>query len=213
MMVNLTQLRLLLALLLLGTQLELLLAFAVGPQRSRTPTSQSHTTLSAENSRRDFFDQLLTRSTIAASIAAAAAATVSIASSPLPAHASYSAYTHREEDWERRQKTGDIQVSNAKALRQQLREIAPMNNERSRVFCPNGTPSAVSPLMENKCNDQETAPSVFGRTEDVVGNSIPGFTSKSAASSYKYASSSVPSLEYMGGFPEYAKVSPTGGSR
>ena len=49
-----------------------------------------------------------------------------------------------------------------------------MNVAKSQVFCPNGPSAAVSPLMENKCNDQLAIPSVFGRYEDVMGNSIPG---------------------------------------
>ena len=51
-----------------------------------------------------------------------------------------------------------------------------MNDDgRSKIFCPNGTSSAVSPLMENKCGDRQALPSVFGRTDDVMGNSVPGF--------------------------------------
>lgn len=70
----------------------------------------------------------------------------------------------------------EIQFSSARDLKKQLREIAPMNSENSKVFCPNGPSSAVSPLMENKCGDRMATPSVFGRTEDIVGNSIPGFS-------------------------------------
>ncbi len=70
----------------------------------------------------------------------------------------------------------EIQFSNAAKLRAQLREIAPMNDDgRSKIFCPNGTSSAVSPLMENKCGDRQALPSVFGRTDDAMGNSVPGF--------------------------------------
>jgi hypothetical protein len=70
----------------------------------------------------------------------------------------------------------EIQYSNAAKLRAQLREIAPMNDDgRSKIFCPNGTSSAVSPLMENKCGDRQALPSVFGRTDDAMGNSVPGF--------------------------------------
>lgn len=51
-----------------------------------------------------------------------------------------------------------------------------MNNEASKVFCPNGVSAAVSPLMENKCGDRLAMPSVYGRANDIVGNSIPGFS-------------------------------------
>jgi hypothetical protein len=148
---------------------------------------------SASLQRRAFLSGLLISSTAASTFGS-------------PAHATYSAYTHREQDWEQRQKAGDIQISNAKNLRQQLREIVPMNSDRSKVFCPNGTPSSVSPLMENKCSDRETMPSVFGRTEDVVGNSIPGFASASAATGRSGSTTGMSSLESVGGFPEYAKT-------
>lgn len=93
-----------------------------------------------------------------------------------PAVASYKAYARREEDWKERADKGEIQFSNAAKLRAQLREIAPMNDDgRSKIFCPNGTSSAVSPLMENKCGDRQALPSVFGRTDDAMGNSVPGF--------------------------------------
>ena len=36
----------------------------------------------------------------------------------------------------------DINISSARDLRSQLREIAPMNNEGSKLFCPNGESSA-----------------------------------------------------------------------
>ena len=94
---------------------------------------------------------------------------------PPAAHATYSAYAHREEDWQARQKSNQVQYSSAKQLRSQLAEIAPMNAERSTIFCPNGPSAAVSPLMENKCGDRAATPSVYGRTQDAVGNSIPGF--------------------------------------
>ena len=68
----------------------------------------------------------------------------------------------------------DIQYSSARDLKKALREVAPMNASKSQIFCPNGTSSAVSPLMENKCNDIEAMPSVFGRSDDLMGNSIPG---------------------------------------
>ena len=56
--------------------------------------------------------------------------------------------------------------------------------------------------MENKCSDRLAAPSVFGRTNDVVGNSIPGFQG-----SYKAGAGSDSSylMESVGGFPTYYK--------
>jgi len=93
-----------------------------------------------------------------------------------PAAASYTAYARREEDWKERAEKGEVNYSNAQQLRAQLRDIAPMNDDgRSKIFCPNGTSSAVSPLMENKCGDRQALPSVFGRTDDAMGNSVPGF--------------------------------------
>ena len=74
----------------------------------------------------------------------------------------------------------DIKISNARQLRAQLREIAPMNNEGSKIFCPNGASAAVSPLMENKCGDRQALPSVYGRADDAMGNSVPGFAVGSA---------------------------------
>ena len=68
----------------------------------------------------------------------------------------------------------EIKYSSASSLRAQLREIAPMN-ENTKIFCPNGPSAAVSPLMENKCGDRQALPSVYGRTTDSMGNSIPGF--------------------------------------
>ena len=118
-----------------------------------------------------------------------------MAGSPADASASYSAYTHREQDWEERKTKGEVTFKTAKDLRAELREIAPMNSEGSKIFCPNGPSSAVSPLMENKCGDRMAIPSVYGRTKDVVGNSIPGFSTASGFSSA--------SLDNTGGFPAY----------
>jgi hypothetical protein len=122
------------------------------------------------------------------------------AGNPAPAAAKYSDYSRREKDWEERQKGGAVKYSTARDLRKQLAEIVPENNEGSKVFCPNGPSAAVSPLMENKCSDVRMAiPSVYGRSSDVVGNSIPGFQS-----GYSWApgdSSSITSS--VGGFPAY----------
>jgi hypothetical protein len=120
-----------------------------------------------------------------------------------PASASYSAYTNREKDWAERKESGDINYSRAIDLKAQLREIAPMNNDaKSLVFCPNGPSSAVSPLMENKCSDKLATPSVFGRTEDIVGNSVPGF----AGGRYTVGGTSTLSAADTGGFPSYPKA-------
>lgn len=116
-----------------------------------------------------------------------------MAAVPQEASASYSAYTHREEDWEERKKTGDITYSSARDLKKELRAMVPANSESSKIFCPNGQSSAVSPLMENKCGDREALPSVYGRSKDVVGNSIPGFATASGIT------------VDTGGFPKYGK--------
>jgi hypothetical protein len=114
-----------------------------------------------------------------------------------PASASYSAYAHREEDWQQRVAQNAVQVTTPKLLRAQLREIAPMNEERSRIFCPNGPSAAVTPLMENRCSDLRMAtPSVYGRTEDAVGNSIPGFSEEWTSSIY---SSNLPEYGFTKG--------------
>lgn len=116
---------------------------------------------------------------------------------PQSVSASYSAYAHREEDWQQRISSNTVQVSSPKVLRDQLRQIAPMNEERSRIFCPNGPSAAVTPLMENRCSDlRQATPSVFGRSDDVVGNSIPGFSKEWTSSIYNSAAD-------PGGLPEY----------
>lgn len=74
-----------------------------------------------------------------------------------------------------------------------------MNVAKSQVFCPNGPSSAVSPLMENKCNDQLAMPSVFGRADDVLGNSIPGKN----AGGYFGGTSALSAGADTGGFPSY----------
>lgn len=94
----------------------------------------------------------------------------------------------------------EINYSSSRDLKAQLREIAPMNSSKSLMFCPNGPSSAVSPLMENKCDgDRQAIPSVFGRTEDIVGNSIPGFN----GGKYGGSGSSTTSLAGEVGFPKY----------
>ncbi len=69
----------------------------------------------------------------------------------------------------------DVKISTASSLRAQLRDIAPMNDEGTKIFCPNGPSAAVSPMMENRCGDRQALPSVYGRSNDSMGNSIPGF--------------------------------------
>lgn len=124
---------------------------------------------------------------MAATVGAATVAT------PQEASARYSSYVNREKDWADRKEKGEINFKSARELKAELQEIAPMNSARSKIFCPNGPSSAVSPLMENKCGDQMAIPSVYGRTQDSVGNSIPGF-----ATSYRSAD-----LSNSGGFPSY----------
>lgn len=148
------------------------------------PATKTSTQLAA--SRRDFF-------------AGAAAVVGAAVLNAAPAEASYSAFAAREKDWDERTAKGDIQVSTARSLRKQLKEFVPANNDaRSKIFCPNGEPSNVSPLMENKCSDVRMAlPSVYGRTQDSVGNSIPGFEG-----GYKTGETSSLSAS-TGGFPKY----------
>lgn len=126
-------------------------------------------------------------------------ATVAASFTVDPADATYTAYSRREQDWQQRAESGEIQFSSAKQLRQQLREIVPQNSESSRIFCPNGPSANVSPLMENKCGDREAAPSVYGRSNDVLGNSIPGFGAGRGVGGSDSLSSQV------GGFPAYKK--------
>ena len=132
-------------------------------------SSSKHTSLDATCGRRDaFFGMAIGIMTVS----------TTIVSNPEPAEAKYSDYARREKDWEERTSKGEIQISNAKNLRKQLAELVPENNEGSKIFCPNGASAAVSPLMENKCSDTLMAlPSVYGRSNDVTGNSIPGFSS------------------------------------
>lgn len=171
--------------------------FAQNSVDMRTKTTTS-TALSAESSssscsRRD------------ALLGVASAAFLGVASAtvvnPQPAYAKYSDYSRREKDWDERQKTGEVKYSNARELRKQLAEIVPANSEGSKVFCPNGPSAAVSPLMENKCSDVRMAlPSVYGRQADVVGNSIPGFSSNYAWGPGEGSASISASI---GGMPSY----------
>lgn len=124
-------------------------------------------------------------------------AVAGVGSLPEEASASYKAFENREADWEARKDKNEIKYSNAGALKAQLREIAPMNSEGSKIFCPNGPSSAVSPMMENKCSDQLAAPSVYGRYNDALGNSIPGL-----ATSYVTKDSR---QDNQLGFPSYDK--------
>lgn len=117
---------------------------------------------------------------------------------PQPAEAKYSDFTRREKDWQERNEKGDVKYSSARQLRAQLQEIAPMNGENSKIFCPNGPSANVSPLMENKCGDRLATPSVFGRQDDIMGNSIPGFK----AGYFSEGGSSSMSAQ-VGGFPTY----------
>ena len=91
-----------------------------------------------------------------------------------PAHASYSAFTAREADWNTRMAKKEITISSARSLKAQLNELVPENmNGQRQLFCPNGESSAVTPLQENRCGDRLATVSVFGRQQDVAGNSIP----------------------------------------
>lgn len=131
-------------------------------------------------------------------IASAAALLVGTAA-PKEAQAKYSDYARREKDWQERNEKGQVSYSNARELRAQLQEIAPMNTSNSKIFCPNGPSSNVSPLMENKCGDQLAMPSVYGRSNDVMGNSVPGFKE-----GYAWGPGSSSSMSTaVGGFPTY----------
>ena len=152
----------------------------------------SMTSLFAESpcSRRDAF------------LGMAAAFGTAMVASPEQASAKYSDYARREEDWQQRQKNGEVKYSSARDLRRELAEIVPQNSEGSKVFCPNGPSSNVSPLMENKCSDVRTAlPSVYGRSNDVMGNSIPGYSA-----GYDWSAGGGSSISAAaGGFPGYYK--------
>lgn len=177
----------------MSKQLFLFIALAASSVNSFviSPKSDAVSTTMLSASRRDV---------LSTAFGGAAAAMFTFAD---PAQATYSAYTAREKDWEARQKSGDIKYSSARSLRKQLSELVPENDEgRSKVFCPNGPASAVTPLMENKCSDTLMAiPSVYGRTEDVVGNSIPGRANP--RNMPQVGSASLTATPNIGGFPKY----------
>jgi hypothetical protein len=162
-------------------------------QAKKECTNDNHNGNSAS-----FFDRRQVFQTLGVSLVA----TMAMTGQSEPASATYSAYTHREEDWQKRLDKGEVKVSSARDLRRQLREIAPMNDEGSKIFCPNGPSSAVSPMMENKCSDREAIPSVYGRTEDTVGNSIPGFAGGRYVPAGGGGGSSITAAD-IGGFPTY----------
>lgn len=116
-----------------------------------------------------------------------------------PAEAKYSDYSRREKDWEERKANGEIKVSSPRDLKRQLAEIAPQNTEGSKIFCPNGPSANVTPLMENKCGDRMATASVYGRSNDVMGNSIPGFKDGYAWGANQGTTISAAT----GGFPTY----------
>jgi len=98
----------------------------------------------------------------------------------IPTYLSFSA---RENDWNQRMVNKEIHISSARSLKAQLNELVPENqNGQRQLFCPNGESSAVTPLQENRCGDRLATVSVFGRDNDVVGNSIPIGTGTTIAS-------------------------------
>mmetsp|Transcript_54164 Transcript_54164/g.80703 ORF Transcript_54164/g.80703 Transcript_54164/m.80703 type:complete len:81 (+) Transcript_54164:176-418(+) len=79
-----------------------------------------------------------------------------------------------------------------------------MNEESKKMYCPNGASSAVTPMMENMCSDVRlAAPSVYGRSDDSVGNSIPGFQGGRYPSAFPGDSTSLSASPIVGGFPSY----------
>ena len=145
-------------------------------------------------------DSVLSRRQALVGFASLAAGVAASVAKPSPASATYSEYTRREKDWQDRLEKGEVKITSSRQLKLQLQEIAPMNTEGSRIFCPNGASPNVSPLMENRCGDRLALPSVYGRTEDVLGNSIPGFKEGYA---WSPSSSSTSMSASMGGFPAY----------
>jgi len=144
--------------------------------RSGSKILRPRVTLCEAGREGDNQEQISSRRDVISSIWGSAVVLGTLAIAPQNSEATYSAYTRREDDWKQRNAKGQVTYSNAKLLRKQLAELVPENTEGSRIFCPNGPSAAVSPLMENKCGDRLAAPSVYGRTQDIVGNSIPGFS-------------------------------------
>jgi hypothetical protein len=174
---------------------------------SSSSTATTNTRLSAQLNKDELEstnapDNILNRrQALLAGVLMAATTVSTLTVSAPPADASYKAYAQREQDWQERIDKGQVKISTARSLRTQLKEIAPMNDESSKIFCPNGPSSAVSPLMENKCGDRQATASVYGRTQDAAGNSVPGF------SGGKYESGFGPSTlsaDSVGGFPAYS---------
>lgn len=172
------------------TSIEHCHAFAPSPYSSRAASSLSMANQESSVNRRD---------ALTGFAAAFLATTMGVTAIPQEASAKYSDYARREKDWEERLTKGEIKISSPRDLRAQLQEIAPMNTSSSKIFCPNGPSANVSPLMENKCGDRLAAPSVYGRSNDVMGNSIPGF--KDGYAWMPGESSSVSAA--VGGFPTY----------
>jgi hypothetical protein len=182
-----------------------------------TTATHSHTSLSAHfkssNNNDDDEDDIKSTNThvpilnrrqalLAGALMAVTTVSTLTASAP-PAEASYKAYAQREQDWQERIDKGEVKISTARSLKNQLKQIAPMNDESSKIFCPNGPSAAVSPLMENKCGDRQATASVYGRTQDVAGNSVPGFSGGKYYDS-GFEKSSTTSADSVGGFPAYS---------
>jgi hypothetical protein len=155
--------------------------------------------LEEQNSRVSSFSS---RRHVLSFLVAAAVGPVSLSVFPEPSLATYTSYSRREQDWEERNKNGEVEYKSPRQLRQQLRDIVPQNSEKSKIFCPNGVTSAVSPLMENKCGDRMALPSVYGRSDDPMGNSIPGFSAD-----WKAGSGTGSIVDGSGGFPSYSGAS------
>mmetsp|Transcript_30943 Transcript_30943/g.62053 ORF Transcript_30943/g.62053 Transcript_30943/m.62053 type:complete len:153 (-) Transcript_30943:594-1052(-) len=94
--------------------------------RTHLPILSSSTN---ENQSCEIGSSRTTRRSFLQDASAAVAILLSGAAFTQPAEASYSAYTHREEDWKAREENGEIKYSSARDLRRQLSEIAPMNDE------------------------------------------------------------------------------------
>lgn len=104
-------------------------AFA-GPQQPFHATRMPTTALAAAADQ----DEDSTMSRRQVMFGALAATVATLAASPEPASATYSAFAAREKDWQERQEKGEVNFKSAKDLRAQLREIAPMNTVRQNIF-------------------------------------------------------------------------------